>query len=291
VDTILVFENGVSQVDLPCSGVKSLWTGMLFLLAATWIERRPMNLRWLATASFFVLLLLAANLIRVALLVAAGPVAGLHILAKMLHIPLGVVGFVAACAAVVYLLRRQPAKNALEEVTVTQPDNSFHPRPLWLGPVVAFSLFSMAVLYTPRPLPSPDLVRLPHWTFPEELNIEPLPLTIEEIQWITSGGAEAVERVRFHWKGLQGSMILITSQTWRAQHRPERCFEVYGLSVEQSETQYMPAALTVRSFCYLTPVDQRNIQLHTGFNRRHASPMIMPPGSGLIFHPSANAGY
>jgi exosortase O len=35
VDTILVFENGVSQVDLPCSGVKSLWTGMLFLLAAT----------------------------------------------------------------------------------------------------------------------------------------------------------------------------------------------------------------------------------------------------------------
>src|SRR3990172_6472808 len=27
VETILVFENGVSQVDLPCSGVKSLWTG------------------------------------------------------------------------------------------------------------------------------------------------------------------------------------------------------------------------------------------------------------------------
>jgi exosortase O len=35
LDTILVLENGVSQVDLPCSGVRSLWTGGLFLIAAT----------------------------------------------------------------------------------------------------------------------------------------------------------------------------------------------------------------------------------------------------------------
>jgi exosortase O len=50
VDTILVLENGVSQIDLPCSGVKSFWTGTLFLLAATWIDRRPLNLHWLLTA-------------------------------------------------------------------------------------------------------------------------------------------------------------------------------------------------------------------------------------------------
>lgn len=49
LDTILILENGVSQIDLPCSGVKSLWTGLLFLLAATWLERRPLNLRWLLT--------------------------------------------------------------------------------------------------------------------------------------------------------------------------------------------------------------------------------------------------
>ena len=53
VDTILVFENGISQVDVPCSGVKSLWTGMLFLLAATWIQRKPINARWLLVAAIF----------------------------------------------------------------------------------------------------------------------------------------------------------------------------------------------------------------------------------------------
>ncbi|NEP51632.1 MAG: exosortase O, partial [Moorea sp. SIO3C2] len=43
---IIVMENGIAQVDLPCSGLKSLWTGTLFLLAATWLERRQLGIRW-----------------------------------------------------------------------------------------------------------------------------------------------------------------------------------------------------------------------------------------------------
>ena len=42
-------------------------------------------------------------------------------------------------------------------------------------------------------------------------------------------------------------MILITSQTWRGQHRPERCFEVYGLSVESAETQLISKNFPLRS--------------------------------------------
>ena len=106
VDTILVFENGISQVDIPCSGVKSLWSGMMFLLAATWIRHKPINLRWLLVAGVFGVLLFAANLARVAALVVVGPVAGWPLLAEMLHLPLGVLGFAAACAAAVALLDR-----------------------------------------------------------------------------------------------------------------------------------------------------------------------------------------
>ena len=68
VDTILVLESGLAQVDLPCSGVKSLWTGMLFLTAATWLERKPINLRWLGLAALAALLLFAVNVARVGLL-------------------------------------------------------------------------------------------------------------------------------------------------------------------------------------------------------------------------------
>ena len=105
LDTILVFENSVAQVDVPCSGVKSLWTGGLFLIAATWIERRPINLRWLCIALAFGLLLFVANLARVAVLVGVGQVMGLTPLAELLHVPLGVMGFAGACAAAVLLLK------------------------------------------------------------------------------------------------------------------------------------------------------------------------------------------
>ena len=44
---IIVLENGVAQVDVPCSGLKSLGTGTLFLLAATSMEDRKLGGRWL----------------------------------------------------------------------------------------------------------------------------------------------------------------------------------------------------------------------------------------------------
>ena len=41
-------------------------------------------------------------------------------------------------------------------------------------------------------------------------------------------------------------MILITSNTWRTQHRPERCFEVYGLALEGSQTYLVAPDFPVR---------------------------------------------
>ncbi|MCB0190287.1 MAG: archaeosortase/exosortase family protein, partial [Caldilineaceae bacterium] len=74
LDTILTFENGIAHVDLPCSGVKSLWTGGLFLIAVTWIERHPLNLRWLGIAGVFGGLLFVGNFVRVAVLIGVGVV-------------------------------------------------------------------------------------------------------------------------------------------------------------------------------------------------------------------------
>jgi exosortase O len=253
VDTILVFENGISQIDLPCSGVKSLWTGMLFLIAATWIERRPLNLRWILTALIFAALLFTANLARVGVLVAVGQVAGWRLAAEMLHVPLGVLGFVAACAAAVILLRLQPTSQETgdwrletEESPISNLQSHLMPqRPIWLAPALAAAILIMALVYTPRPqmgLAQPP----PAWDFPAGLVTEPMPLKPDEVEWLTRGGAESADRRRFEWRGITGSMILITSTTWRAQHRPERCFEVYGLSLDDSRTYLVTPAFLVR---------------------------------------------
>jgi exosortase O len=97
------------------------------------------------------------------------------------------------------------------------------------------AILAMALVYAPRPqtgLSQPP----PAWEFPAEIVTEPMPLKPDEIEWLTRGGAESADRRRFEWRDITGSMILITSTTWRAQHRPERCFEVYGLSVDDSRT-------------------------------------------------------
>ncbi len=231
IDTILVFENGVSQVDLPCSGVKSLWTGALFLLAATWVEQRPFNRRWLGTAVLFALLLFLANLTRVAVLVGVGEVLGWRLLAEMLHVPLGVLGFVAACAAAVWLLRRTTP------FTIHNSPFNLHNAPFtpWLAPVLLITITFMALAYTPRPQTGLSQAA-PDWSFPAEMHVEPLPLKPDELAWLTRDGADSASRYRFAWGEVGGSMILITSHTWRAHHRPERCFEVYGLSLEESRT-------------------------------------------------------
>ncbi len=282
VDTILIFENGVSQVDLPCSGVKSLWTGLLFLVAATWIERRPLNLRWALTALVLAGLLFVANLARVAVLVTVGQVAGWQLMARMLHVPLGVLGFCAACAAAVFVLRgRRPEANpcrgkARLALHWQVPGADPHPnplptkerqraplspvgrgagervtlhasptRPLWLAPALAAAILGMALVYAPRPqtglTESP-----PDWSFPAELETAPMPLRPDEIAWLIRGGAESAERRRFEWRGITGSMLFVVSQTWRAQHRPERCFEVFGLSPNDSRTVLVTPDFSVR---------------------------------------------
>jgi exosortase O len=246
VDTILVFENGISQVDVPCSGVKSLWTGILFLLAATWIQRKPLNARWLLVAAFFAGVLFLVNLARVAVLVAVGQVAGLTVVAQMLHVPLGVLGFAAACAVAAFLLNRlanQPVDRHPNQGNSASLQT--HSRPGWLTPTLIAAIGLMAAIYTPRPSIAASAVPVT-WRFPAALATEPLPLTPKEQDWLTRDGAESAARWQFNWRGLKGSMILVTSRTWRAHHRPERCFEVYGLSLNDSRTHLVEADFPLR---------------------------------------------
>ncbi|MCK6552453.1 archaeosortase/exosortase family protein [Myxococcota bacterium] len=110
-NTVLLLESGVAYVDVPCSGVKSLWTGLVFFLAALAVERRRVDLRALAAGLAYAVLLFAANVVRVTIVVLLAS-AELTALADVLHEPLGLGGFAAASAAALALLRRTAAPRA-----------------------------------------------------------------------------------------------------------------------------------------------------------------------------------
>lgn len=105
---IIVLENGVAHVDVPCSGLKSLWIGTLFLLAATWLENRKLGARWLLVCCSNLGVLTLANTVRVLVLVVVTHVLQQPQFARMLHIPLGLLGICCACALSWVLLQRVP---------------------------------------------------------------------------------------------------------------------------------------------------------------------------------------
>lgn len=104
----------------------------------------------------------------------------------------------------------------------------------------------LGLLYTPRPITSLSQPAR-SWTFPSAIVTQPMPLKPDEMNWLMRDNAESAERFRFEHRGITGSMILITSTTWRAHHRPERCFEVYGLALDASRTQMIAPDFPIRA--------------------------------------------
>ncbi len=246
VDTILVFESGLAQIDIPCSGIKSLWTGMLFLIAATWIEKSAINLRWFGIAAMMGILLFMANVARVAALVVIGQIAGWELVAEWLHVPLGVLAFGIVCAITLLFIKRQgssgfPVNFKAGKLSQEKGNDSSGviKRPIWLAPLLAVGIAGMAVIYTPRPIPVLAQTAI-HWRFPAAMRVQVDPLSPRLFQWVTQDGAEFADRWDFAWEDdsskINGSLMFLTSNTWRGQHRPERCFEVQGITIENSRT-------------------------------------------------------
>jgi exosortase O len=245
VDTILILESGLAQVDVPCSGIKSLWTGVLFLIAATWIEKSAINLRWFGIAALMGILLFIANVARVAVLVLVGQVAGWEVMAELIHVPLGVLSFGVVCGIVLFFIKKQ-VPSEFQAITKVESSrqacketSGIVKRPVWLAPLLAVGIAMMALVYTPRPLPVMAQTSI-DWVFPSQMDVQVDPLTPELFNWVTGGGAEIADRWEISYTGerdtIHGSLMFLTSSTWRGQHRPERCFEVQGIFIENSQT-------------------------------------------------------
>jgi exosortase O len=242
VDTILIMESGLAQIDPPCSGVKSLWTGTLFLIAATWLDRKSINLRWFGIAILVGCLLFFANIARIAVLVVIGEVVGWELVAELIHVPLGVLAFLAVCGVSLLLLKRQPATSpSLAGGLASDHGSPAGPgkRPVWLALSLAILIAGMALLYQPNPHTVSAQATI-QWALPKEMNAQADPLSPTLYAWVTQDGADFADRWYFHWQEgeqeLHGSLMLLTSNTWRGQHKPERCFEVQGQKVESSYT-------------------------------------------------------
>ncbi len=241
---VIVMDTGVAYVDLPCSGLKSMWTGTLFLLAATWLEGRQIGWRWAIVGLMNLGFLAIANTGRVLILTLSIHVFHQSAWAEILHVPLGLMGFVMASLLTWGLLRLVP-----RAVGSSGTGDRIKPeaRRLTWRSLVGLSGLLLALSIVPMPqsaaIAAVDLSKLA-WLAP--MQTQPLDLNPQERKFFASYPGVTTRKQQFQYGDLTGTSVLVASPTWQAHHSPEVCLAAIGYKIEPVVERVITPAVTAR---------------------------------------------
>lgn len=222
-ETILVLENGVAHVDVPCSGIRGLWTGALFFLGATILAKRALGVRFVVVGAFHAAGLIAANIVRITIVTLVAIAADLPRVAAIIHEPLGLLGFLVVGAASWLALRGAPEPRIRATVAPS--------RRAWA--IVAAACAFTLTLHEVRP--SAGFADDATVGAPERLALEAVPLTPEETDLFARFGASGATKYAGDFEGRPMSLVLVDSRAWRAHHPPELCLAASGHRIERIE--------------------------------------------------------
>ncbi len=216
-ETVLVVEGNVADVAAPCSGLQTLRMLLVVILILGAVRRAGL-LSLLAAVGVAGVVAVAGNALRVTVLAALA--LGLHRsdLARLAHLPLGVIAFVVATAAADRILQGtagHPAQRRSEG------------RRAGVADVVALVL--VAVVATLLRLWSPHEVVERRTYVPAA---DALPLSAAEEALFGSHAWFAEKRPVDG-----GSALVVVATSLRAHHAPERCLAGNGLRVDASTTR------------------------------------------------------
>jgi exosortase O len=242
---VIVLDTGVAYVDLPCSGLKSMWTGTLFLLAATWLEGRQIGLRWMFVGLANLGFLAIVNTVRVLILTILIHVLHQPAWAEILHVPMGLMGFVMASLLTWGLLRFVPNR-AAQSATSERSDRVATVLNWRSLGALAGLLLVLAIVPMPQPeraIAAPDLSRL-EWSAP--MQTQALDLNPQERKFFASYPGVTTRKQQFQYGDLTGTSVVVASPTWQAHHSPELCLAAIGYKIAPVVQQIITPEVTAR---------------------------------------------
>ena len=231
-ETVLVTEGNVADVEAPCAGLSTLRYVLATTLMLAWRAQATVMSTVAATVGA-VLTATLGNATRVTILCAMVLGAGRADLAALLHVPLGVLSFLAAavCATVLLVPRR-----ALVAPSSSQPAASSAPVAVTVAVVVVAALVTgarvgRASLLPPRP---PSVTLTPSSLAPLTSTWQVVPLSPgEERLWRDHADAAVKRRLA---APATGEAVYVLASSMRATHAPERCLSAIGHRVDVSGT-------------------------------------------------------
>lgn len=170
------------------------------------------------------------NALRVTTLVLALHHQAPMLLADMAHASLGLLALAAVGALNFRLCRSRPdvlSRPAALPVSLASPTLSWATLALLIGMLLGVAM-----------LPSParstvDMARLRYLNWPAEFHAEPFALSDVEQDLVLGHHATVAEKHRFVRHGVSGSLLVVESANWRAQHAPELCLLAQGAHIEK----------------------------------------------------------
>jgi exosortase O len=140
------------------------------------------------------------------------------------HLPLGVFGFVVACALAVFLVRRLPAHGPAGKATPA--------RPLGVGlwPLSAL-LLTLATGSAHGEAPARAVGRA-DIRLPAAWQVTPLPLDEKAARLFTHHGGAHAGKWRFQAGQATGMLLVVVADSFRAHHAPETCLAGAGHTID-----------------------------------------------------------
>ncbi|HZN91241.1 MAG TPA: exosortase O [Myxococcales bacterium] len=243
VQTVLLLENGAMNVDLPCSGIRSAWTGLVFFLGATCLERPRLGWRWAAAGAGYLGLLFGANAMRVAVIALVSGAAGQAAAARVIHEPLGVAGFALASLAAYALLRRLRVGDGAPAAAAVEAVEAPAPTPRWLPAALAGAFVLLGLTQRSFALEAAPPVR--PLALPPSLAAVAEPFSEAEAGLYGRFG-ETAGKWRLDWEGHEISLLVSQATSWRAHHPPEQCLRGKGLAIDADVPLQLQPGFPVR---------------------------------------------
>jgi len=249
---VLIFDNGIAQVDLPCSGLKSLFTGTGFFFAASLLLRREVNFKWMSAYVIFALLLIIANTIRVTILIWVSEILQYRGIAETIHMPLGLMLFCIVCLCGVYMLiKLKPFKvEASGDISPEKKPNL---------PKINFQSGLLGIFVGVAFIAMSGFSAKPHFnaqgqvSSPNLLMVQEVGLTSTETRFFGARDRTSAGKWTFEYQDFSGSMLVVRSGAANGLHAPEVCMLGNGISVDDMQTR----AFNAGKYRYLTVDDGR----------------------------------
>jgi exosortase O len=244
-ETIITIENRSADVSEACSGLNGIWTSWLFYFALSWIENKKITVYWILNFVFLNLLIYSCNLFRIFILVLLETVFNLHDIAEIVHVPMGIAGFVFSCFICWYLFSYFPEnkketheKVRMNELTGVKPEmHKYY--------LASFTLLSVLIPLTI--LPASARQQIHNFDFRWSLALPAIEIGLSEGEksaFLKDGSAG--RKYRFSKGEIYGTILLVSSRGWRGHHPPQLCTQANGFVIESSETRLIDSEFPVQ---------------------------------------------